>query len=53
MTGISNQKLQLTKGLYIELGVPEIVEKGKPYLLLWKNSDGQRLILCIVTSQTS
>ena len=38
----SSVKLKLTKELYTELGVPEILEKGKPYPSLWKNSDAQR-----------
>ena len=37
----SKDKVRLTKGLYTEFGVPEIIEKGKPYPLLWKNSDAQ------------
>ena len=41
----SSVKIRLTKGLYTELGVPEILEKGKPHPLLWKNSDGQRFFV--------
>ena len=35
--------------------MPEILEKGKPYPLLWKNSDGQKFLLhCdIVEKQSS
>ena len=35
----SKDKLRFTKGLYTELGVPEIILKGKPYSLLCNNSD--------------
>ena len=41
----SRKKLRLTKGLYSEVGVPEILEKGVPYPLLWNNSDGQRFLM--------
>ena len=41
----SRDKIRLTKGIYTELGVPKILEKGKPYPLLWKNSDGQRFFV--------
>ena len=50
----SKDKLRLTKGLYTELGVPEILEKGKPYPLLWNNSDGQRfLVHCDIVEKLS
>mgnify|MGYP001795661247 CR=1 FL=1 len=51
----SKDKIRLTKGLYTEFGVPEILEKGKPYPLLWKNSDAQKFrVYCdIVEKQTS
>ena len=41
----SSSKIKLTKGLYTELGVTEILEKGKPYALLWTNSDAQRFFV--------
>ena len=48
----SRVKLKLTKGLYTELGVSEILEKGKPYPLLWKNYDGQRfLVYCDIVEK--
>ena len=48
----SSVKIRLTKGIYTELGVPEILEKGKPYPLLWKNSDGQRfLVYCDIVEK--
>ena len=50
----SRDKIRLTKGIYTELGVPEILEKGKPYPLLWRNSDAQRFfVYCDIVEKLS
>ena len=50
----SRDKLRFTKGIYTELGVSEIIEKGKPCPLLWNNSDGQRfLVQCDIVEKLS
>lgn len=41
----SKDRLRLTEGLYTQLGVPRILEKGKPYPLLWNKSDSQKFLV--------
>ena len=50
----SQDKIRLTKGIYTKLGISKILEKGKPYPLLYNNSDAQRfLVYCDIVEKLS